>query len=320
MKRKIKVTRGNFCNNCSYYMVNYIIDILKKKYDVIISNDNPDIVFYTNQFVNTNEIDEFTGELAKTYFDFPEASKVFLYSEHNPYFTHQLDQGEKFFTMGMTGGFKHDRHLDIPYFAVVSVWQLYDECELFTTPLDWMVANKNYDDIMSNKEHFACVVQASTNEYRRGIFDKLSEYKQVRSCGNFENNNEDCYKANRGVTEKEAYGNKIRFQSEHKFSLQIQSTNAPYFSQEKLLQGFASNTVPIFWGNETILSEGFNPNSFINCHDFQSIDDVVEYVKIIDSDKLKFKKMLMEPIFVDNKLPYYFETDYVLEFMEKTIK
>lgn len=319
MKKKIKVTRANFCNNCSYYMVNYIIDILSKKYDVIISNNNPDIVFYTNQFVNTNQIDEFTGDYAKTYFDFPNASKIYLHSEHNPYIDQQLNQGEKFYTMGMAGGFKHERHLAIPFFSVTSAWQLYSECELFSSAFNWMVESKDYDSIISKKNHFACVLQSSTNNYRRTIFDKLSEYKQVRACGQFATNTEDCFKANRGVTEKETYRNKIKFQSEHYFSLQIQSTNAPFFTQEKIIQGFASNTIPIFWGNEAILADGFNPDSFINCHNFNTIDDVVEYVKIIDSDKNKMKKMLIEPIFIDNKLPYYFENNYILEFMDKII-
>lgn len=319
MKKKLKVTRSNFCNNCSYYMVNYLIYLLRKKYDVEISNDNPDIVFYTNQFVNHNEIDIMTGENGKSYFDFPNAKKIYLYSEFNAFFTEQLKQGDNFYTMGMTDGFIHDRHLNLPYFSLVSTWQLYEECELFSSPFDWMVSDKNFDNIMSNKNHFACVIQASTNEYRRNIFNQLSNYKKVRSCGNFETNNDDCFKANRGYTEKEAYGNKIKYQSEHKFSLQIQSTNAPFFTQEKIIQGFASNTVPIFWGNEKIYADGFNPDAFVNCHSFNSIEDVVEYVKILDSDDTKFKKMIMEPMFIDNKLPYYFNEEYVISFLEKII-
>jgi len=113
--------------------------------------------------------------------------------------------------------------------------------------------------------------------------------------------------------------NKILFQNESKFSLQIQSTCAPYFSQEKIIQGYASNTIPIFWGNPNIIEDGFNPKSFINCHDYNTIDEVVDRIIEIDSDDEKYLKMLNEPMFVDNKLPEYFNENYILTFIENII-
>ena len=69
-----------------------------------------------------------------------------------------------------------------------------------------------------------------------------------------------------------------------------------------------------------ILEDGFNPESFINCHDFDTIDDVVERVKIVYTDKNLLKNMLIEPVFVDNKLPEEFNQEILINFLDYVIK
>lgn len=39
-----------------------------------------------------------------------------------------------------------------------------------------------------------------------------------------------------------------------------------------------AGTIPIYWGNPDISRE-FNSASFINCHDFPTLDDAAAYVK-----------------------------------------
>jgi hypothetical protein len=319
MKKQIKVTRSNFCNNCSFYLVNYLISLLRKKYDVIISNDNPDIVFFANQYVSTSNIDDFTGENAKVEDDFPNCKKIFITGEAVSDYNYYTGRSDRHFTIGKPGDLNNDRHLNISYFSIVSAWQLWDECKLFDTPFDWLIEPKNLDQILRNKKYFAAIVQQSTNDFRRQIFDKLNSIEQVRSCGGFETNTSDCDKASRGRTEADSYGNKVRFLSEHFFSLQIQSTNLDWFTQEKMIQAYAANTIPIFWGNSKILEDGFNPESFVNCHNFSSIDDVVEHVREIYHDKTKLHKMITAPTFIDNKLPKEFDEEKIIEFLDKVV-
>ena len=320
MKKKIKITRGNFCNNCSYYLVNYLVNLLKKNYDVEISNDNPDIVFFSNQFVSTSNLDEYTGENAKTEYDFPNAKKVFISGEAVANYDYYTTKSDQHFTIGKPGDLNNERHLNISYFSIVSAWQLWDECKMFDSPFGWLTQKKNLGEILKNKKYFAAIVQQSTNDYRRGLFDNLCTIEKVRSCGGFETNIPDCSLANRGRTEAEAYGNKVKFLSEHFFSLQVQSTTLDWFTQEKIIQAYAANTIPIFWGNPQILDDGFNPESFINCHNYSSIDEVTEKVREIYSDKNKVYKMLLEPVFVDNKLPKEFDEDVLIEFLDKIVK
>lgn len=317
--KTLKVTRTNFWNNCSFYMVNYVISILKKKYNVIISNDNPDIVFFANHSVNESSIDFFTNENSKIETDFPNSIKIYLDSEYGD-IRFYANKGDLYYAIGrMNPEFKHDRILNMPFFLVSSAWQLYDECNLFNDPFDWMTTKKIDDSVINSKNKFVTVIQTSTNHYRKSLFEKLNEYKKVISCGGFGTNDDECHRVSKTHIEKYDYSNKIIFQSESKFSLQIQSTCADFFSQEKIIQGFASNTIPIFWGNPKILEDGYNPLSFINCHDYNTIDDVVERVKEIDSDFILYKKILSEPIFVDNNLPEYYNQEYIFDFIDGII-
>jgi len=317
--KTIKVTRANFWNNCSYYMVNYIISILKKKYNVVVTNDSPDIVFYANHSTNTNAIDFFTNENGKVEEEFPNAIKIYLDSEYGD-MGFYLNKGEQYYVIGRANPeLKHERLLNMPFFLVSTAWQLYDECKLYDEPFKWMTEKKDVKKIINSKNKFATVIQTSTNPYRREIFEKLNNYKKVVSCGGFETNDNECDRVSRRHSEKDDYTNKILFQSESKFSLQIQSTCAPYFSQEKIIQGFASNTIPIFWGNPNILEDGYNPKAFINCHDYNSIDDIVNKVIEINSDNIKYRNMLSEPIFADNILPEYFYDDYIFNFINNIL-
>ena len=63
MKPKIKITRTNFPNQSMLYWMSYFSNILEKKYEVVIDNENPDLVFWTNAYSSSSQIDSYTNEL-----------------------------------------------------------------------------------------------------------------------------------------------------------------------------------------------------------------------------------------------------------------
>lgn len=121
---------------------------------------------------------------------------------------------------------------------------------------------------------------------RDDFFYMLSEYKKVDSGGRHLNNI------------GEAVDDKIEFQKGYKFSIAFENAVANGYTTEKILHAFAAGTIPIYYGNPKI-AEDFNSKSFINCHDFESFDAVVEYVKKVDQDADLYRQYLREPIFVD---------------------
>jgi len=301
------------------YWFTYFQWILEDKYEVIIDSENPEVVFYSNVWFTTEKEDLLTGKLARDQSSYgPEVKKIFISGEQVPSHGGILNQGENHFVIGPQPE-EHPRYLRAQITNNVSVWGLYHESKLASTPLDFLLDKRNVDDIFNTKKHFCGVVQGSIIPARVEIFKKLSAYKFVRACGNWITNVPYEEIAVRAGIDGDAYLTKIKFLENCKFSIQFQSGNLAYYTQEKLLHGLVSNTIPVFWGNDKVLEDGWNPESFINSHDYNSFNEVVERVKQVDQDDNLYKKMVSEPIFVDNKLPYYMEKEYIFNFLEKVI-
>lgn len=124
-------------------------------------------------------------------------------------------------------------------------------------------------------------------EEREKIFYLLSEYKKVESGGKAHNNVGGPVK------------DKLDFESRHKFTIAFDNIENGLV-QEKIGMAFAAGTVPIYWGNPNV-TEIYNEKAFINCHAFDSFEDVLEKVKEIDADDEKYLSMLREPAMLHEK-------------------
>ena len=122
------------------------------------------------------------------------------------------------------------------------------------------------------------------DQSREIIFNKLNAYKKVDSGGKYLNN------IGYNVV------NKYEFQKVCKFSIAFENSSTPGYSTEKILEAFAAETIPIYWGDPNIDTD-FNGNAFINCHKYSSFDDAVERVIQIDNDDNLYKKILQENVF-----------------------
>ncbi len=142
-----------------------------------------------------------------------------------------------------------------------------------------------------------------TDGRREEAFTKLSAYKPVASGGRWQNNVGGPIK------------DKITFQSQYKFALAFENTYAPGYTTEKILQAFASDCVPIYYGDPRV-SEDFNPDAFINAHDFQTIDQLVDFVQKVDRDDALYLKMMRVPVFKNGKLPDDLTDEALLRFFE----
>ena len=122
------------------------------------------------------------------------------------------------------------------------------------------------------------------HQSREIIFNKLNAYKKVDSGGKYLNN------IGYNIV------NKYEFQKVCKFSIAFENSSTPGYATEKILEAFAAETIPIYWGDPNIDID-FNENAFINCHKYISFDDVVERVIQIDNDDELYKRLLNENVF-----------------------
>ncbi|MBQ8783002.1 MAG: hypothetical protein IJZ57_04440 [Clostridia bacterium] len=155
--------------------------------------------------------------------------------------------------------------------------------------------DRNYSaDFLKTKEYFAnfIVGHESENCIRGDFFKKLSEYKRVESPGSYLNN------MHGGQTVSFLNDSKISFQKKCKFTICFESTKHEGFVTEKITDAFLSDTIPIYYGSSTV-TDIFNSKAFINCNDYSNFDEVIKKIIELDNDDEKYLEMLRQPIFVD---------------------
>lgn len=119
--------------------------------------------------------------------------------------------------------------------------------------------------------------------YRTELFEQLNKYKRVDSGGRYLNN--------LGYF----VGDKLSFMRDYKFTIACENSTQKGYITEKIVEAWASGTIPIYWGGVDIADE-FNEKAFINCMNCRNIEEVVEKVKEIDQSEELYFEMLREPI------------------------
>lgn len=243
--KKIKIKFVGFWNDFNSKN-NFIVNILKKYY-IIEFSEYPDYLIsscFTEDYLKYNCVRIFyTGENLCPDFN------AFDYAI----------------------GFEHlsfgDRYVRYPNYCIPEIYNN-----------DYMLMlnkHKISDEEFREKKEFCSFVVSKGDKYvdkkREEFFFELSKYKKVNSGGRYLNN----------VGTPNGVDNKLQFQKKHKFSIAFENTSHFGYTTEKIIQAFAAQTIPIYWGDPNI-EEEFNPASFINCNKYKSIDEIVNIIRAID--------------------------------------
>ncbi|MBR4926889.1 MAG: hypothetical protein IKY98_01035 [Alphaproteobacteria bacterium] len=110
----------------------------------------------------------------------------------------------------------------------------------------------------------------------------------------------------------------MNFKKITNFRWLFENVAARGYCTEKILESFAAGTIPIYYGDETVVQD-FNPKAFINCHDYDSIDDVIAKIKELDENDEAYLQMLNEPVFVGGKLPDKYSDESILKFLSNIL-
>ncbi|KAH7459731.1 putative fucosyltransferase R654 [Phytophthora ramorum] len=86
----------------------------------------------------------------------------------------------------------------------------------------------------------------------------------------------------------------VRRYAPYKFVLAFENTRAAGYVTEKLVNAFLAGSVPVYWGDSKTVSELFNPESFIDCGRFDSLQDCAEYVAHVDDSPEMYTRMRRE--------------------------
>ncbi|HEV8082386.1 MAG TPA: glycosyltransferase family 10 [Chitinophagaceae bacterium] len=165
-------------------------------------------------------------------------------------------------------------------------------------------------EIAATKSKFCCFVVGNQEAKERiDFFHKLSQYRKVDSGGSFMNNVGKVY----------SQAEKRNFIKDYKFIIAFENSCYPGYTSEKILQPMQVNCLPVYWGNPAI-GRDFNTKSFINVHDYNSFDEVIEEIIKIDTDDQLYYKYLDEPYFTNDRVPATLERDFMAEELKNIIE
>jgi hypothetical protein len=148
---------------------------------------------------------------------------------------------------------------------------------------------------------FCCFITRQEKYERMDFFNQLSKYKKVDSLGPCLNNTGILAPSN----EYEFY----KLVSQYKFIITFENSQKDFYITEKILHGFFSLTIPIYWGSKFI-HNFFNKDSFIYIDDYnkENIHKSIEQIKLLDNNNELYLKYVNQPIFKHNfDIDTYFE-------------
>lgn len=278
MKKKIKVYGIHpSCKDEESFLVCFHITSLQNNYEFVWDEKNPDYIFVTemvyrdaklkrkfNSFKNNNCIRIFyAGEAVTPDFN------IFDYAIG---WDADLKNGDRFGMLPSQFEFANKGFIQ----SRVNEIKTLEEAKT----------------ILKSKTGFCCFLYSNPNAhpYRDIFFFLLSKYKQVDSLGKHLNNVK-----NGGGTGFVGHTDEcVDIKSKYKFSIAFENATFRGYTSEKIYTSLNSHTVPIYWGDPCVTNL-INPKAFINGNNFNSLDELVEYVKRIDNDDELWCKMVCEP-------------------------
>lgn len=183
------------------------------------------------------------------------------------------------YAIGFERLFFGDRYYRFPFYFGMSEYaaDLQRAENKHLNPVDWKTKTGFCSFVYSN---------ADTDSMRKQLFEKLSSYKPVASAGRL-------YNTMGGYRTD----NKLEFDARHKFSIACENSSHLGYATEKIMQAFAAGTIPVYYGDPSI-GEEYNTRAFVNCHEYASVDEVLERIIQIDENAYIYEKMIREPAFI----------------------
>ena len=90
----------------------------------------------------------------------------------------------------------------------------------------------------------------------------------------------------------------VDFVSQYKFVITMENSKNSTYITEKILHGFAANTVPVYWGSDQV-GQHFNEARFINVPSFQEMDAFIERIVALIQNPDKYLEMIRCTVYND---------------------
>ena len=156
---------------------------------------------------------------------------------------------------------------------------------------------KQYISTIPKKNVCVIISNGGDQEGRNLFIEELNKKVHIDYAGLYKNNVE-------RVKDSHCSPGFIDFVSQYKIIITMENSKNNNYITEKILEGFAANTIPVYWGADNI-GDYFNKERFINVKSF-STDDMNESIdkimQILNNDEL-YLEIINKPIYTNNHVP-----------------
>ena len=137
---------------------------------------------------------------------------------------------------------------------------------------------------------FCCFITRVEKPERINFFNELSKYKRIDSYGECLNNTGIYASHDRYEFEK--------LVSQYKFIITFENCQKNMYITEKILHGYYSLSIPIYWGSKNI-HQFYNSKSFIYIDDYNqnNINKAIQQIIEIDNNDNLYLDMVNQPVF-----------------------
>lgn len=175
-----------------------------------------------------------------------------------------------------------DRYIRIPLFARWVTWPRYLNRPQMT------------DSELLNRPFCSAVISNASmgDPFRREFIERLSQYKPIAMGGRYRNNVGGPVK------------DKVDFCRGYKFNLALENCSSPGYTTEKIMEAYAANAIPIYYGNPQIEMD-CRLESMVRIKGRDDVERAVTEIIRLDQDDNAYLKMAREYPFAEPDVSVY---------------
>jgi hypothetical protein len=188
--------------------------------------------------------------------------------------------------------------------------------------IDLIKGQARAEGILQSKKQFCAFVYSHNVGFRNQFFEKLSKYKFIHAPGASLHNtgwlsgkqhNDDLHSLDNMYGK---YAQKVHYLKQFKFTICFENESSIGYTSEKLYHAMLANSLPIYWGNP-LVHRDFNTKSFINFHDYNSLDALIDRIIEVDKNDDLYLSYVQQPWYPENKLTRYTDSSIIIAHFKK---
>ena len=218
------------------------------------------------------------------------------------------------------------RHPSYSEYSACMTWDFNDDPMHYRFPgcllycdMDKLTQPKPASGALWNRK-FCCVLFGKPYPHeqtpREKFFHDLCKYKKVDSAGHYLNNMGISIPGFfNGMDAAQSGPHKIDLIRNYKFALAFENAQWEGYTSEKLTDAMLGNCIPIYWGNP-LVGRDFNTKSFVNCHEYENLDKVIERIIELDTNPEAYRAVIEQPYFENNVVSDFANKEKLLKFLK----